>query len=104
MTKPGSLGWFAHHEMRLAWRDALSMMTAGRRDRERRVAVGVVIFVSFMHVVAFLALGRLGRIGIVPSLQTLVYVTAAALLQAPRCCRKRWKASPARSIHAPISS
>jgi ABC-2 type transport system permease protein len=80
MSKPGSLTWFAVHEMRLAWRDALSMMTAGRRDRERLVVVGVVVFVSFMHVVAFLALGRLGKVGIVPSLQTLIYVTAAALL------------------------
>lgn len=80
MSTPGSLTWFARHEMRLAWRDALSMMTAGRRDRERLVTVGVVIFLSFMHVVAFLALGRLGRVGIAPSLQTLIYVTAAAFL------------------------
>ena len=80
MTSPGSLRWFARHEMRLAWRDALSMMTAGRRDRERAVAIGVVIFIAFMHVVAFLALGRLGKVGITPSLQTLIYVTAAAFL------------------------
>ena len=80
MSVPGSLNWFARHEMRLAWRDALSMMTAGRRNRERMVVVGVVIFASFMHVVAFLALGRLGKVGVVPSLQTLIYVTAAAFL------------------------
>ncbi|MGD0866089.1 MAG: permease, partial [Rhizomicrobium sp.] len=80
MTTPGSLAWFARHEMRLARRDALSMMTAGRRDRERIVVLGVVIFVSFMHVVAFLALGRLGKVGIAPSLQTLIYVTAAGFL------------------------
>ncbi len=80
MSTPGSLLWFARHEMRLAWRDALSMMTAGRRDRERIVAIGVVIFAAFMHVVAFLAIGRLGKVGIAPSLQTLIYVTAAAFL------------------------
>ena len=80
MNTSGSLLWFARHEMRLAWRDALSMMTAGRRDRERMVAIGVVCFVAFMHVVAFLAIGRLGRVGLAPSLQTLIYVTAAAFL------------------------
>lgn len=80
MSAPGSLVWFARHEMRLAWRDVLSMMTAGRRSRERTVAIGVVIFVAFMHVVAFLALGRLGQVGLHPDLQALVYVTAGAIL------------------------
>ena len=49
MSTPRSLAWFARHETRLAWRDMLSMMTAGRRERERKVAIGVVIFAIFLH-------------------------------------------------------
>ncbi|MEA2903467.1 MAG: type transport system permease protein, partial [Alphaproteobacteria bacterium] len=45
----GSLPWFAQHEFRLAWRDWLSMMTAGRRGRERVVAIALMIFIVFAH-------------------------------------------------------
>jgi ABC-2 type transport system permease protein len=80
MSAPGSVVWFARHELRLAWRDALAMMTAGRRDRQRTVAIGLVLFVGFMHVVAILALGRSGKVGNSPDLSTLVAVTAGAIL------------------------
>jgi ABC-2 type transport system permease protein len=80
MSKPGSLAWFARHELRLVWRDALSMMTAGRRKRERLVAIFVVTFAALMHVVAFAALGRVGKAGLRPDLTTLVAVTAGLLL------------------------
>ena len=30
MARPTSLAWFARHELGLAWRDWLSMMTAGK--------------------------------------------------------------------------
>ena len=49
MTHPGTLTWFAQHELRLAWRDWLAMMTAGRRGRVRTVAIALVVFVVFMH-------------------------------------------------------
>ena len=29
MTAPGSIGWLAAHEFRLAWRDWRAMVTAG---------------------------------------------------------------------------
>jgi len=44
MIQPGTAVWFAQHESQLAWRDWLSMMTAGRRERRRRVAIGIAIF------------------------------------------------------------
>ena len=53
MIHPGTTVWFARHESRLAWRDWLSMMTAGKRERRRQVAIGFVVFVVFMHVVAY---------------------------------------------------
>jgi ABC-2 type transport system permease protein len=80
MTEPGSLLWFARHELRLAWRDTLSMMTAGRRDRERKAAIGAVIFVGFMHFVAFLVLGRYGRVSADPGLSVLIVITSGVLL------------------------
>src|SRR4029077_2810081 len=58
MTRAGSLPWFANHELRLAWRDWLSMMTAGRRGRERVVAIALVIFVVFAHLLAWYFVAR----------------------------------------------
>jgi ABC-2 type transport system permease protein len=57
-TQPGTAVWFARHESRLAWRDWLAMMTAGRRDRLRRVIIAGAIFIVFMHVVAYWMVGR----------------------------------------------
>ena len=34
MVRPTSLTWFARHELGLAWRDWLSMMTAGKSGKE----------------------------------------------------------------------
>ena len=53
----GSAVWFARHEWRLAWRDWLSMMTGGRRERLRRAIVAVAIFVVFLHFVAYWMVG-----------------------------------------------
>jgi ABC-2 type transport system permease protein len=80
MSRPGSLAWFARHELRLAWRDLLSMMTAGRRDRERKIAIGVVVFAAFMHFVAYLALRHAGEAALTRDLPTFIAITAAALL------------------------
>src|SRR5882724_3177855 len=53
-----SLTFFAHHELRLAWRDWLSMMTAGRRGRERVVAIALAIFIVFAHLLAYYFVAR----------------------------------------------
>lgn len=80
MTRPGSLVWFARYETRLAWRDVVSMLTAGRRERERRVLMGITIFAAFMHLVAFVALRDVARMGLRPDLPTLIAITATLLL------------------------
>jgi ABC-2 type transport system permease protein len=79
MSAPGTLGWFARHELRLAWRDAMAMLTAGRRKRERLVWIFVVGFAALMHVVAWMAVGRL-KAGLHPDLATLIVITAGLLL------------------------
>jgi len=78
MTQTGTAVWFARHESRLAWRDWLSMMTAGKRERRRRVAVGILAFVVLMHVVAWFVVG--GFASAASDKQMLVGITATLLL------------------------
>src|SRR5580704_7589402 len=78
MAQPATAVWFARHETRLAWRDWLSMMTAGRRERLRRVIVATVIFLIFMHFVAYWMVGRYANA--VADKPTLVAITASVLL------------------------
>jgi ABC-2 type transport system permease protein len=77
-SQPGTTVWFAQHEARLAWRDWIAMMTAGRRERLRRVAITILGFVIFMHVVAYGMVGRYANA--VAEKQTLVAITASMLL------------------------
>jgi len=79
VSSAGSLAWFAQHECRLAWRDWLSMMTAGRRRRVRTVAVALVLFAAFMHLIALGMVGRYAQVG-TPDKLILVVVTGSALL------------------------
>src|SRR5271166_3192788 len=78
MIQPGTAVWFAQHESRLAWRDWLSMVTGGRPERLRKVAIGIAAFIIFMHLVAYWVVGRYADA--VVDKQTLVAVTASMLL------------------------
>ena len=53
MNRPGTLAWFARHELRLAWRDWLAMMTAGGRAHTRAAAIALVVFAVVMHIIAY---------------------------------------------------
>jgi ABC-2 type transport system permease protein len=77
-TAPGTALWFARHEARLAWRDWLSMITAGRRERLRRVTIAIVVFAIFMHFVAYWMVGRFADAAVDTS--TLVTLTTSILL------------------------
>jgi len=74
----GTARWFAHHEARLAWRDWLSMITAGRRERLRRVSLAIVIFAVFLHFVAYWMVGPYADAA--ADKPTLVAITATVLL------------------------
>jgi ABC-2 type transport system permease protein len=78
MAHPGTTLWFARHEARLAWRDWLSMMTAGRRERLPRALMAIAAFVIFMHFVAFWMVGRYADA--VPNKATLVAISTSVLL------------------------
>jgi ABC-2 type transport system permease protein len=80
LSRPGTILWFARHELRLAWRDWLAMMTAGGRTRARVLAIVLVALAVFMHVVAFSMVSRFAAVALDPDKTTLVVVTGSALL------------------------
>jgi ABC-2 type transport system permease protein len=80
MTRAGTLPWFAAHEFRLAWRDFLSMMTAGRRGREKVVAVAVTLFVVFAHLLAWFFVARYVEDSGEPTKSAFVVITGTVLL------------------------
>ncbi len=57
MSRPASITWFAAHELRLTWRDWVSMITAGRGRRTGAILIGLALFLIFMHVIALIAVG-----------------------------------------------
>jgi ABC-2 type transport system permease protein len=74
---PATTLWFARHELRLAWRDWLAMMTGGRRRRRIGLVVGLSIAAVVLHLLAYgLALPWL-RSGIAADKATLLVVSGA---------------------------
>ena len=62
MNGPGSFLWLARHELRLAWRDWVGLMTGGKRGRAPVVALVVLAIAIFMHLLAYhLISGRSGH-------------------------------------------
>ncbi len=78
MNRPDTLVWLASHELRLSWRDWLSLMTAGRRTRARTVTVALIVFAALMHLLAYSMVGAYA--GALPDKATLVTVTGCILL------------------------
>lgn len=79
---PQSLGWFARHELMLAWRDWLSMMTAGRRTRERIMIAIALLFTAGLHAMAYGVLNPLLKGGVSPSDKMLLIAVAGCGLLA----------------------
>ncbi len=79
MSTPGTLAWFARHELRLAWRDWAAMLTAGRSSRAWAAAMAFIAFAAFMHGLAFTTVARFAGIT-EPDKTTLVVVTGVALM------------------------
>lgn len=52
-TQAGSLSWFARHELRLAWRDWVQLMSGGRRLKDHAVLIGMALFALGLHWLAY---------------------------------------------------
>ena len=57
MNSTAALAWFARHEIRLAWREWLAMMT-GSRGRRKRAIIALIVFAAVMHLPAYAVIGR----------------------------------------------
>ena len=79
MSSATALTWFAHHEIRLAWREWLAMMTGGRRKRTRAV-IGLIVFAAIMHLPAYAVIGRFADLRAPLDKSSLIVMTATIVL------------------------
>src|SRR5713226_5225653 len=80
MSSAAALRWFARHEIRLAWREWLAMMTAGRRGRKRAAIIGLIAFAAIMHLPAYAVIGRFADLRAPLDKSSLIVITATILL------------------------
>ncbi len=74
------LTWFARHEIRLAWREWLAMMTAGRRFRKRTAMVGLIVLAAVLHLPAYAVVGRFADLQPPLDKSTLIVITTTIFL------------------------
>jgi ABC-2 type transport system permease protein len=80
MSSAAALAWFARHELRLAWREWLAMMTAGRRGRKRAAVIGLIVFAAIMHLPAYAVIGRFADLEAPLDKPSLIVITSTILL------------------------
>ena len=80
MSSAAALTWFARHEIRLAWREWLAMMTAGRKGRKRAAIIGLTVFAAVMHLPAYAVIGRFADLQAPLDKSTLIVITATVFL------------------------
>jgi len=80
VSQPATLTWLAGHELRLGWRDWVSLMTAGRRSRARTVAIALIVFAAFMHLFAYWIVAGYADATVAADTATLVGITGTLLL------------------------
>src|SRR5947209_6798037 len=80
MNSATALTWFARHELRLAWREWLAMMTGGRRGRKRRAIIGLIVFAACMHLPAYAVIGRFADLKAPLDKSSLIVITATIFL------------------------
>lgn len=79
-TRPASLVWFARHEITLAWREIIAMITGGRRTRGIALALSLALVYALLHLIAYSLLAPWVAAGIVPDKPTLVLLTGGGML------------------------
>ncbi|MCP4617969.1 MAG: permease [Bradyrhizobium sp.] len=80
MSSASSLSWFVRHEVRLAWREWIAMLTGGRRGRKRAAMIGLVAFAAVMHLPAYAVIGRFADLRMPLDKTSLIVMTATIAL------------------------
>jgi ABC-2 type transport system permease protein len=80
MNSTAVLTSFARHEIRLAWREWLAMMTAGRRRRKGTAIAGLMAFAAIMHLPAYAVIGRFADLESPLDKSSLIVITATIFL------------------------
>ena len=80
MSSAAALSWFARHELRLAWREWLAMMTGGRRRRTRAAVIGLIAFAVLLHLPAWAVIGRFAGLEAPLDKTSLIVMTATVFL------------------------
>jgi len=80
MSPAADLGWFARHELRLAWREWVAMMTAGRKGRKRAALIGLLALAAIMHLPAYAVIGRFADLQPPLNKSSLIVITATIFL------------------------
>src|ERR1700753_1211443 len=79
MSSAEALSWFARHEIRLAWREWLAMMTGGRRKR-KRAGIGLIVFAAILHLPAYAVIGRFTGFEMPLDKSSLIVLSASIFL------------------------
>ncbi|WP_298258503.1 permease [Bradyrhizobium sp.] len=79
-VKTVPLSWFASHEIRLAWREWLAMMTGGRQRRRRAAIIGLLVFGALLHIPAYAVIGRYATLRSPLDKSAMIVITASTFL------------------------
>jgi ABC-2 type transport system permease protein len=79
VSATANITWFARHEIRLAWREWLAMMTGGRRRRKRAV-IGLAVFAAILHLPAYAVVGRFADLALPLGKSELIVISATIFL------------------------
>ena len=80
MSSATALSWFARHELKLAWREWLAMMSGGGRRKTRAAVIGLTVFAAIMHLPAWAVIGRYAGLETPLDKTSLIVITATVFL------------------------
>lgn len=75
-----TLASFARHDLRLAWRDFLGMLTAGRRGRVRNVVLALIVVAALLHLPAWGLVGRYAHLTLDADATSLLVIAVTLAL------------------------
>ncbi len=77
---PATMPWFAAHEARLMWRDAVAMMTGGYPARRMALIVVLLVAAVLLHLMSNAIVAPWIAHGVAPDKPTLVLITGSGFL------------------------